>query len=501
MSDASTVEGVEVDTRHWIGGERVASATTFTDVSPIDETAARRDRRRRRATRSTAPSPPPAPPSRPGRRSRSPSAPAILRRRRRRDRARAEDLASVETRDNGSLLRSHRRGVMPRVAQNFRFFADWRRAARTTTDFEIRGHRERISCDPAGVVAIITPWNAPLMLATWRIGPALAAGNTVVLKPPEWAPLTASLLADIAAEAGLPAGVFNVVQGNGAEAGAPLTAHPGIRRLSLHRLGADRRGDRRGRGANIVPLSLRARRQVAAGGLRRRRPRPRRRPGGRAVRQRRPGLPRRVPDPGRRRRIADEFTRRVVERARRSCRATRATRRTDVGAAGQPRQHFERVDGFVERAIADGAKPVLGGGPNDELGGLYYRADDPAPTPSQDSEIVTEEVFGPVLTMQTFATEDEARRDWPTTPASAWPPPWSPATTSAPSGSARGSTPARSGSTASSSATSAPRSAATASRASAARAAPGRFDFYCDIKNTVFSPTAGPTRHGREDGH
>ena len=75
------------------------------------------------------------------------------------------------------------------------------------------------------------------MLATWRIGPALAAGNTVVAKPPEWAPLTASLFADIAHEAGLPAGVFNVVQGLGVEAGAPLVAHPDVRLHLLHRLG------------------------------------------------------------------------------------------------------------------------------------------------------------------------------------------------------------------------------------------------------------------------
>ena len=105
---------------------------------------------------------------------------------------RAEELAVVETRDNGSLLRSHRRSVMPRVGMNFRFFADMLRGL-SHPDREIRGHRERISWDPAGVTAVITPWNAPLMLATWRIGPALAAGNTVVAKPPEWAPLTASL--------------------------------------------------------------------------------------------------------------------------------------------------------------------------------------------------------------------------------------------------------------------------------------------------------------------
>src|SRR5207245_9984591 len=98
---------------------------------------------------------------------------------------------------------------------------------------EVSGHAERVSWDPAGVTAVITPWNAPLMLATWRIAPALAAGNTVVAKPPEWAPLTASLLADITCEAGLPAGVFNVVQGLGDPAGAALAAHHGVARLAF----------------------------------------------------------------------------------------------------------------------------------------------------------------------------------------------------------------------------------------------------------------------------
>ena len=87
--------------------------------------------------------------------------------------------------------------------------------------------------DPAGVAALITPWNAPLMLTTWKVGPALAAGNTVVVKPPEWAPLTCSLLADIARDAGVPDGVLNVVQGIGEEAGAALVAHPDVDRISF----------------------------------------------------------------------------------------------------------------------------------------------------------------------------------------------------------------------------------------------------------------------------
>ena len=106
------------------------------------------------------------------------------------------------------------------------------------------------------MTAVITPWNAPLMLATWRIGPALAAGNTVVAKPPECAPLTASLLADITAEAGLPPGVFNVVQGLGPEAGAALSAHPGIRRMSFTGSVPTAGRIAAATAPNIVPLSF-----------------------------------------------------------------------------------------------------------------------------------------------------------------------------------------------------------------------------------------------------
>jgi len=81
---------------------------------------------------------------------------------------------------------------------------------------------------PVGVAGLIMPWNAPLMLSTWRIAPALAAGNTVVLKPAEWSPLTSTALARVLEEAELPQGVFNVVQGFGETAGRPLSAHPGV---------------------------------------------------------------------------------------------------------------------------------------------------------------------------------------------------------------------------------------------------------------------------------
>ena len=397
------VEGVPVDQRHWIGGERVSSQHTFVDVSPIDETEVARVAaggadevdRAVAAARAAFPAWAGLPVA-----ERS----AILRRVAEGVEARIEDLSVVETRDNGSLLRSHRRGVMPRVAMNFRFFADFAEKELGHPDLEVRGHRERVSYDPAGVVAVITPWNAPLMLATWRIGPALAAGNTVVLKPPEWAPLTASLLADIMAEAGVPAGVFNVVQGTGAEAGAPLTAHPGIDRLAFTGSVPTAGVISRAAAPNIVPLSYELggksplvvlddadldlavdlaveqfdnAGQVCLGAFRI------------LVHES----------------IADEFTDRVVAKARTLVQGDPRAPETDVSAMVS-RAHFERVCGFVERAIAAGAKPILGGGPNRDLGGLFFE-----PTilvgATPGSEILTEEVFGPVLTIQTFSDEEE----------------------------------------------------------------------------------------------
>jgi aminomuconate-semialdehyde/2-hydroxymuconate-6-semialdehyde dehydrogenase len=403
VGDQAVVEGVAVDTRHWIGGERVGSTATFTDVSPIDEqpladvasgSAAEVDR----AVAAAAAAFPAWRDLAVGDRA------EVLERVAAGIEARADDLAVVETRDNGALLRSHRRSVMPRVGMNFRYFAGRLREL-AHEEMEVRGHRERISWDPAGVTAVITPWNAPLMLATWRIGPALAAGNTVVYKPPEWAPLTASLLADISAEAGLPAGVLNVVQGLGAEAGAPLSAHPGIRRISF--TGSVPTAARIAAAAapNIVPVSFEL--------------------GGKspllvfadadfdlavnlAVEQFDNagqvclGAFRILVDEA----IHDRFVEAVVSRAAALCQGDPRDEKTDVSCLVS-RPHFERVHGFVERAKVEGARVLLGGGPNDELGGLYYR-----PTILTDvdggREIVKEEVFGPVLTIQSFRGEDDA---------------------------------------------------------------------------------------------
>ncbi|MFG2727243.1 aldehyde dehydrogenase [Streptomyces canus] len=396
------VAGVAIDTRHWIGGERVASVGTFTDVSPIDGTVLGEIARGGPAEAAAAVA---------AAKAAFPGWAATPRAERARllhaiadgVEKRIEELAIVETADNGALLRSHRRGVMPRVAHNFRFFADWLLKL-DHEDFETRGHTNHVSWDPAGPSALITPWNAPLMLSTWKVAPALAAGNTVVLKPAEWTPLTASLLADIAAEAGLPAGVLNVVQGYGAEIGDALTSHPDVRRISFTGSVPTARRIAASAAPHLTPLSLElggkspllvfadADLDLAAD---------------LAVEQYDNAgqvclAATRVLVEGS---VAEEFTRRFVDKAIRLRQGDPRDETTDIGPNIHPRQ-LEKIDGFVQRAFAAGARAVIGGHPKD---GQYY-----APTlltdVAQDSEIVQEEVFGPVLTLQTFADEDEAVR-------------------------------------------------------------------------------------------
>ena len=202
---------------------------------------------------------------------------------------------------------------------------------------------------------MITPWNAPLMLATWRVAPALAAGNAVILKPPEWAPLTASMLADIAHDAGLPDGAFNVVQGIGEEAGAALTAHPGVDRIAFTG-SASRPGKlvaQRRPAANLTPISLEL--------------------GGKSpfvafadadldavVKQ----AVNQFDNAGQvclagtrlivERSMHDEFLERFTEAAAAIVQGDPREDTTDIGPQ-ITREHFDRVDGFVQRAKADGA--------------------------------------------------------------------------------------------------------------------------------------------------
>ncbi|MGV8913034.1 MAG: aldehyde dehydrogenase [Rhodoglobus sp.] len=397
------VAGVTVDTRHFINGERVASEETFTNTSPIDGSnlgeIARGGQREIDLAVAAARA------AFPGWAATSPKdRAAIMHKIADLVEERVSELANVETMDNGALLRSHLRGVMPRVAHNFRFFADYLVNDLGHPDFETRGHNNHVSWDPSGVAALITPWNAPLMLATWKIAPALAAGDTVVLKPAEWTPLTASLFADITAEAGLPAGVFNVVQGYGKEAGASLVAHPDLSRISFTGSVPTAKSIARAAADNLTPCSFElggkspcivmedADLELAAT---------------LAVEQ--------YDNAGQvclsgtrilvHENIADAFAEAFKAKVATLRQGDPRDIETDIGPQVH-RVHFERIKGFVDRAKDGGANILFGGSPNAELGGLYF-----SPTlvknPEVDSEIVTQEVFGPVLTMQTFTTDDE----------------------------------------------------------------------------------------------
>lgn len=145
---------------------------------------------------------------------------------------RAEELAELESRDTGKPIRLARTVDIPRAVENFRFFAG---AVRHQEDgfHEMPGAINYTLRRPLGVVALITPWNLPLYLLSWKTAPALAMGNAIVAKPSEMTPLTANALAEILDDAGVPDGAFNLVHGYGAEAGQALVEHPGVRGVSF----------------------------------------------------------------------------------------------------------------------------------------------------------------------------------------------------------------------------------------------------------------------------
>jgi aminomuconate-semialdehyde/2-hydroxymuconate-6-semialdehyde dehydrogenase len=398
------VEGVDVPTEHYIDGHRVASGRTFEVRSPIDwdgwklADVARGGRGEIDAAVAAAHRAFPAwaglgPEGRQAALTRL--ADAID--------AAVPRLAAVEAVDNGSSHEAMEQRVLPRAANNVRFFADYavERLAEAPRMLP-GGERNRVRHDPAGVVAVSTPWNAPFMLATWRVGPALAAGNTVVLKPPEWAPLTCSMLGELAAEAGLPPGVLNVVHGTGAEAGAPLTGHAGVARVAFTGSPQTARTVYRDAAAQLTPVSFEL--------------------GGKS-----PFLVFGDADlDAAARTAAYQYdnsgqvclagTRLLVQRSVAGEFLERFRAAVGEIKVGDPRRPdttygplihpvaLERVQGHVSRALDEGARLLFGG---ESLGGLYY-----APTlfvdVPDDAEILQREVFGPVLTLQSFEDEAEA---------------------------------------------------------------------------------------------
>ncbi len=318
--------------------------------------------------------------------------------------ARAEEIAFVECMDTGQALRFMSKAAL-RGAENFRYFADLAPQARDGHSLRAPGQVNVTTRVPIGPVGIITPWNTPFMLSTWKIAPALAAGCTVVHKPAEFSPLSARLLVEIAEGAGLPPGVWNLVNGLGEEAGRALTEHPAIRAIGF--VGESRTGSmimRQGAdtlkrvhfelgGKNPVVVFADADLERAADAA--------------AFMiwslngERCTSSSRLLVEAS----VHDRFTEMVADRARRIRVGHPLDPDTVVGPLIHP-VHEKKVLEYIAIGQAEGAVVAAGGGKPD-LPGCYVQ-----PTlftgAHNDMRIAQEEIFGPVLTAISFADESEA---------------------------------------------------------------------------------------------
>ena len=317
--------------------------------------------------------------------------------------AHAEELGALESLNVGKPI-----AAVPEelgfVVDNLRFFAGAARLLEGRAAGEyLGGYTSMLRRDPVGVVGSIAPWNYPLMMAIWKIGPALAAGCTVVLKPSELTPLTSLKLAELSADI-LPPGVFNVVTGNG-EVGAALVRHPGIDMVSL--TGSVPTGKAIARAASDslkrVHLELGGKAPVVVlddadleavvSGIRL--------AGYANAGQDCTAACRVIAGAG----IHDDAVEALTEAARSLALGAPGEASTELGPLVSAAQR-DRVVGFVERATLAGAKITTGGRAVDGPGWFY----EPSVIAgvSQNDEIVQREVFGPVVTVQRAADEDEA---------------------------------------------------------------------------------------------
>ncbi len=320
---------------------------------------------------------------------------------------RAEEIAFIECMDTGQALRFMAKAAL-RGAENFRFFADKAPEARDGKALRAPGQVNVTSRHPIGPVGVITPWNTPFMLSTWKIAPALAAGCTVVHKPAEFSPLTASLLVQIAEDAGLPPGVWNTVHGLGETAGKALTEHPDIKAIgfvgesrtgsmimaqgaaTLKRLHLELGGknpvivfadadlERAADAAVFMIYSLNGERCTSSSRL--------------------------LVEAS----IYDAFTAKIAEKAKRIKVGHPLDPETVVGPLIHP-SHERKVLGYFDIARQDGATIAAGG---NKLGGDLASGCYIAPTlftnARNSMRIAQEEIFGPVLTAIPFGNEAEA---------------------------------------------------------------------------------------------
>jgi len=316
----------------------------------------------------------------------------------------AHDIALVESYDSGQPLKFMGKAAI-RGAANFRFFGDMAENARNGQSLPAEEHVNFSVRQPIGPVGVITPWNTPFMLSTWKIAPALAAGCTVVHKPAEWSPYSAMMLSEIAHEAGLPDGVLNCVQGLGEDAGKTLTEHPAIKAVAfvgesttgshIMRQGADtlKRVHFELGGKNPVVVfedadldraldavvfmiySLNGERCTSSSRL--------------LVQES----------------IQDEFNAKLVERIAKLKVGHPLDPATEIGPLIHQR-HFDKVCSYFDAAVEDGAK-IAAGGIAVEGAGNFVK-----PTlftgANNNMRIAQQEIFGPVLTAIPFKDEAEA---------------------------------------------------------------------------------------------
>ena len=315
----------------------------------------------------------------------------------------AGELIAVESLNVGKPIAAMRDEI-PFIVDNLRFFAGAARGAdgRAAGEY-MTGYTSMLRREPLGVIGQIAPWNYPLMMAIWKIGPALAAGNTVVLKPSEQTPMTAALLARIAAEH-LPDGVLNVIYGHGEDAGAALVRHPDVAMVSLTGDVATGRAVARAASDSLkrVHLELGGKAPVivfddadldaAVAGVRL--------AGYFNAGQDCTAASRVLAGP----RVHDAFVGALAEAAAGLAVGDPADEDTELGPLISPAQR-ERVAGFIDRAPA-GAECVTGGAALPGAGCFF------APTVvaglGQDDELVQREVFGPLVTVQRFDSDEQA---------------------------------------------------------------------------------------------
>src|SRR5580692_5833977 len=167
--------------------------------------------------------------------------------------AHVPELARTETQDTGQVIAQTGKQLVPRAAENFYYFAEMCVRVDGHT-YPTPSHLNYTLFHPSGVCALISPWNVPFMTSTWKVAPALAFGNTAVLKMSELSPLTAARLGELALEAGIPKGVLNVVHGYGVEVGEPLCRHPDVRVVSF--TGSTATGNRIVKSAGLKKFSM-----------------------------------------------------------------------------------------------------------------------------------------------------------------------------------------------------------------------------------------------------